>query len=153
MKNLSQYYQFFITCLLGFSLLIFITFEINNKNINHNKVNNNNNNNFINNKYYNNIKTIVAYSLQKQIEIETEQITDCNNNNKNNNNNTKYYNKILKNNRIIIENEKQFKTIVNEKDTWFNVIDSNLYYYSAYYDKRLQKYPYVRIIGMVQGKS
>ncbi|KAH0810404.1 hypothetical protein GEV33_012386 [Tenebrio molitor] len=67
---------------------------------------------------------IVAYSLLKQIEIESEEI---------------------KCGKISVGGEER-----RNEGLWTNLGGSNLYIYSVYYDRRLYPYQYLRIIAMVK---
>ncbi|KAJ3625083.1 hypothetical protein MTP99_018651 [Tenebrio molitor] len=69
---------------------------------------------------------IVAYSLLKQIEIESEEI---------------------KCGKISVGGEER-----RNEGLWTNLGGSNLYIYSVYYDRRLYPYQYLRIIAMVKGE-
>lgn len=83
------------------------------------------------------IKNIIAYSLRKQIEIESQEILcdpfveDA------------FSEKVASENNLGGENFER---------VWEQVPDSGFYVYSVYLDKRLHPYNYIRIIGMVEGR-
>lgn len=159
---LLKSFQLFITCFIGCTIIIFYVFEINNKHINQLiKINNNKFNK--NNNTSSKIKTIIAYSLQKQIEIETKDMVDCHNNiqltyvqmtidrwlmAQQKSNNTNQYRK----GDVGEEEDDDDEDDNTENNNWIHVTASKLYFYSAFYDDRLHQYPYVRIVGMIQGK-
>lgn len=76
-------------------------------------------------------KEIVAFSLRKLIEIESEEV-NCSG-------------KILVGKKIRKSGRK-----INQK--WTQVDGTNIFIYSIYFDRRLHPHNYLRIIAMVKGK-
>lgn len=74
------------------------------------------------------VKKIVAFSLNKQIELDSEEV---------------FCDKKTINWRKIVK-------LINN-NVWTNVIDTNLYVYSVHFDRRLDPYHFLRIVGVVEG--
>lgn len=85
------------------------------------------------------VKSIVAYSLLKKLELEGEKI---------------YCKNFLEN--ITIREEVEFSKLNGgrnvRKSTWVKIPETKFYAYSVHLDRRLDPYHYLRIIGMVEGK-
>lgn len=73
------------------------------------------------------VKEVIAYSLRKQIEIESEQVT-CDNGFNKSRNFLKY-----------------------EKKLWTRVVDTDFFVFNVYYDDRLEPFRYIRLLGMIRG--
>ncbi|KAJ8929863.1 hypothetical protein NQ314_017468 [Rhamnusium bicolor] len=97
--------------------------------------------------YDSTVKKIVAYSLLKQIEIESEEYI-CNgqfNLSENNYKEIKGSVEVNNNRQKIVEWKDE-----DRDSTWAKIDNSNLYVSSVNMDKRLDPYHYVRIIGMIR---
>lgn len=79
------------------------------------------------------VKKIVAYSLRKKIEIESESVTASNGPCSN-----------LDFNASLID----FGGAL-----WTEVVEGDFYVFRAFYDDRLEPFRYVRILGMVRGNG
>lgn len=90
------------------------------------------------NQYRINIKKIVAYSLSKQIEMESEEYF-CKGT---------YRIKKEELNPNIIKSH-----MIEEENIWIPIPKTNLYVSSVNLDRRLDPYHYIRIIGLVKGKN
>lgn len=89
------------------------------------------------------IKKIVAYSLLKQIEMESEEY-NCN----------EQYRIQIRSDHLNGDNSKgNHKSRRDfEEDAWTHIEDTNLYISSVNIDKNLDPYHYIRIIGVVKGE-
>lgn len=85
--------------------------------------------------YSGGIKTIVAYSLLKQIEIESEE----------------YNCKLQLTGNNSTDNVNRTSTIQPDGDDWIRIEDSNIFVSSVNLDERLDPYNYIRIIAVVKG--
>lgn len=74
----------------------------------------------------NRVKEVVAYSLRKQIEIESEEVS-CEK----------------------VVDEEDF--IYGKGGFWSEVPKTNLFVFNVYYDDRLEPFRYLRILGMIKG--
>lgn len=83
-----------------------------------------------------NIKNIVAYSLKKQIEIDSEEV---------------FCDQFSSAPEVSIQNGEE-ESGNNDGTKWHLIPETELYVYSVYLDSRLSPHKYLRIIGMVQGR-
>ncbi|KAJ9596749.1 hypothetical protein L9F63_012225, partial [Diploptera punctata] len=77
-------------------------------------------------------QTIVAYSLERQVEMEQRQPISCTN---------------------LLQARPTYFQIHRINIYWQSPPHSGIHLYSAHYDARLHNYHYVRIIGMVEGNA
>lgn len=87
------------------------------------------------------MKKIVAYSLLKQIEMESEEY-NCN---------KQYSTSSTYSERDDRSNGNRNGTRDFIEDTWTHIEDTNLYVSSVNVDRRLDPYVYIRMIGVVKG--
>lgn len=92
-----------------------------------------------------NVKNIVAYSLLKKIEIESEQYT-CDEELT-----TGKINYSAINGSVEVDNNDTVVEWNDDGNAWTNIDGSGLHVLSVHMDRRLDPYHYVRIIGMIRG--